>query len=69
MKTVINLDDDALAAAAAELGTSTSQETVNAALAYIAERHRLIDELLDGPLALGLGPDISNSQVMWRARR
>ncbi|WP_157249315.1 type II toxin-antitoxin system VapB family antitoxin [Nonomuraea typhae] len=50
-KTVIDLDDDALALAAEELGTSTKRDTVNAALRAIANRRAaknalaLLDEL------------------------
>ncbi len=37
-RTVVDIDDTALAAAAEELGTSTKVETVNRALAEIAAR-------------------------------
>lgn len=37
-RTLIDVDDDALAAAAQELGTKTKVETVNRALAEIASR-------------------------------
>lgn len=69
MKTVIDLDDAALAAAARELGTMTKKDTVNAALAFVADRRRRIDALLDDPYALGAGPDITDSDVMRGARR
>jgi Arc/MetJ family transcription regulator len=39
-RTVIDLDEEALAAAAEELGTTTKVETVNRALREIAARHR-----------------------------
>ncbi|HSJ21065.1 MAG TPA: type II toxin-antitoxin system VapB family antitoxin [Nocardioidaceae bacterium] len=39
-RTLVDIDDDALRAAAAELGTSTKVETVNRALAEIAARPR-----------------------------
>lgn len=39
-RTVIDLDDEALDAAAIELGTSTKRDTVNAALREITERNR-----------------------------
>jgi Arc/MetJ family transcription regulator len=39
-RTLIDIDDDALRGAAAELGTSTKVETVNRALAEIAARPR-----------------------------
>lgn len=38
-RTVIDLDDEALDAAARELGTTTEQDTVNAALREIAARN------------------------------
>lgn len=37
-RTLVDIDDEALAAAAAELGTSTKVETVNRALAEVAAR-------------------------------
>lgn len=69
MKTMIDLDDEALALAARELGTATKKDTVNAALAYVVERRRRIDTLLDDPYALGVGPDITDDEVMRQARR
>jgi len=39
-RTTIDLDDDKLAAAARELGTSSKIDTVNAALASVAERRK-----------------------------
>jgi Arc/MetJ family transcription regulator len=70
MKTVIDLDDEALDLAAKELGTRTKKATVNAALAFVANRRRRIDQLLDAPLqSLGIGPDITDTEVMRRARR
>lgn len=44
-RTLVDIDDDALAAAAAELGTSTKVETVNRALAEIAARPRRLSAL------------------------
>ncbi len=69
MKTMIDLDDEALAAAARELGTTTKKDTVNAALAFVAARRRRVDQLLDDPYALGLGADIGDPEVMRSARR
>ena len=40
MKTMIDLDDDALELAAKELGTTTKKDTVNAALKFVAGRRR-----------------------------
>jgi hypothetical protein len=52
MKTVIALDDEALSLAAKELGTTTKKDTVNAALDFVANRRRRIEQLLDDPYAL-----------------
>jgi Arc/MetJ family transcription regulator len=52
-RTLIDVDDDALARAAAVLGTSTKVETVNRALQLVADRasrqaeRERFDELLD----------------------
>lgn len=69
VKTMIDLDDEALALAARELGTATKKDTVNAALAFVAERRRRIAALLEDPLALGVGPDIADAEIMRHARR
>jgi len=44
-RTVIDLDDDALEAAAKLLGTSTKRDTVNAALREIVTRNRRLRSL------------------------
>ncbi len=69
MKTMIDLNDEALALAAKELGTTTKKDTVNAALEFVAERRRRIEQLLDDPYAFGAGPDIGDAEVMRQARR
>jgi Arc/MetJ family transcription regulator len=69
MKTMIDLDEEALALAAKELGTTTKKDTVNAALEFVAGRRRRIEQLLDDPYAFGVGPDITDSEVMRTARR
>jgi Arc/MetJ family transcription regulator len=69
MKTMIDLNDEALALAAKELGTTTKKDTVNAALDFVANRRRRIEQLLDDPHALGVGADITDPEVMQRARR
>lgn len=69
MKTVIDIDDDRLEAAARELGTATKKDTVNAALEFVADRRRRIEQALDDPYAFGVGPDISDPEVMRQARR
>jgi Arc/MetJ family transcription regulator len=58
-----------LALAAKELGTTTKKDTVNAALEFVAGRRRRIEQLLDDPYALGVGPDIADAEVMRTARR
>jgi Arc/MetJ family transcription regulator len=69
MKTMIDLNDEALELAARELGTSTKKGTVNAALQFVASRRQRIDQLLDDPFALGVGPDIADAEIMRQARR
>ena len=69
MKTMIDLDDEALALAAKELGTTTKKDTVNAALRFVADRRRRIEQLLEDPLALGVGRDIVDPEIMRQARR
>jgi Arc/MetJ family transcription regulator len=69
MKTMIEIDDDALDRAAKELGTTTKKDTVNAALTFVAERRHRIDALLDDPHALGAGHDITDPDIMGDARR
>ena len=69
MKTMIDLDDEALTLAAKELGTVTKKDTVNAALQVVARRRERIEALLDDPHALGVGPDIADADIMREARR
>ena len=69
MKTMIDLDDEALALAAKELGTATKKDTVNGALRFVADRRRRIEQLLEDPLALGVGRDIADPEIMRQARR
>lgn len=69
MKTMIDLDDEALELAAKELGTTTKKDTVNAALEFVASRRRRIEQLLDDPYAFGVGPDITDPDIMRTARR
>ena len=68
MRTLIDVDDELLEAAAAELGTTTKKETVNEALRYVAERKTRARRLLDDPLFLG-GADLTDPEVMRGARR
>ena len=69
MKTVIDLNDDALALAAKELGTTTKKDTVNAALEFVARRKHRVEALLDDPRAFGVGSDIADRGIMRQARR
>ncbi|NKY86469.1 type II toxin-antitoxin system VapB family antitoxin [Nocardia veterana] len=66
---MIDLDDEALTLAAKELGTTTKKDTVNAALRFVAERRRRVEEILNDPYGFGVGPDIGDSEVMRGARR
>lgn len=69
MKTMIDLDDEALELAARELGTTTKKDTVNAALEFVAARRHRVEQLLDDPYALGVGQDITDPEIMRTARR
>ncbi|MER7997789.1 type II toxin-antitoxin system VapB family antitoxin [Streptomyces sp. NPDC095613] len=44
-RTVIDLDDDALEAAARELGTTTKRDTINTALREVTARYRRLRAL------------------------
>jgi Arc/MetJ family transcription regulator len=44
-RTVIDLDDEALEAAAAELGTKTKRDTINTALREVTARYRRLRAL------------------------
>ncbi|WP_406191401.1 MULTISPECIES: type II toxin-antitoxin system VapB family antitoxin [unclassified Streptomyces] len=44
-RTVIDLDDDALEAAAKELGTTTKHDTINTALREVTARYRRLHAL------------------------
>jgi Arc/MetJ family transcription regulator len=68
-KTLIDIDEELLAEAAIAFGTKTKKDTVNAALNFVASRRRRIEQLLNDPYALGVGPDITNPEVMRQARR
>jgi hypothetical protein len=66
-RTTIEIDDDFLAGAARELGTSTKVDTVNAALAFVAKRHQLA-QAFDDPTIWG-GPDLADPAIRKAARR
>ncbi|MGH3451492.1 MAG: type II toxin-antitoxin system VapB family antitoxin, partial [Haloechinothrix sp.] len=61
-RTTIDVDDETLAVAARELGTASKVETVNAALAYVANRRKRA-EAFDDPLIWG-SPDLADPDVM-----
>ena len=66
MRTVIDIDDEALAAAAAELGTKTKVATVNQALAEVAMRARRVASLINLREA---DDDLEDPTVMGEAWR
>lgn len=66
---MIDLNDEVLALAAKELGTVTKKDTVNAALEFVAERRKRIDQVLTDPYGFGVGPDIADPEIMEQARR
>jgi Arc/MetJ family transcription regulator len=67
MKTLVDIDEESLAAAQRELKTATKRDTVNQALAAVAAagaRRRDLERLRNGDL-----PDLANADVMnaaWR---
>jgi Arc/MetJ family transcription regulator len=69
MKAVIDLDDEALELAARKLGTSTNKDTANAAVQFVVSRRKCIEQLFDDPYAVGVGPDIADTEIMRQARR
>lgn len=68
MKTMIDIDDDALKAAARELGTTTKKDTVNAALAFVAGRGARAARQVNNAFDFW-GQDIGDPAVMKDARR
>jgi Arc/MetJ family transcription regulator len=66
-KTLVDIDDQALADAAEELGTKTKKDTINTALREIAARRARMAELefwLQGG-----SPDLADPEVMKQAWR
>jgi Arc/MetJ family transcription regulator len=68
VRTIIDVDDALLDAAAAELGTATKKDTVNEALRFVAERQARARAVLDDPYLFG-GSDLTDAEVMRGARR
>lgn len=65
-RTVVDIDEDALRAAAAELGTTTKVETVNRALAEVAARSKRLAILED---LRSSADDLDDGEIMsgaWR---
>lgn len=65
MKTLIDIDEERLAAAQAELGTTTKKDTVNAALAEVvalAARRRDLARLQRREL-----PDLGDEEAMTKS--
>jgi len=60
-RTLIDIDDDALAAAAKELGTTTKVATVNRALAEVVARRVRLEFLDDLRVAID---DLGDDEVM-----
>ncbi len=70
MKTPIDLDEDLLARAAMELGTTTKKDTVNESLRFVAERrNRAQSRIGSDPLSLGIGQDAGDPAIRTAARR
>jgi Arc/MetJ family transcription regulator len=66
-RTTIDIDDDRLAAAARELGTTSKVDTVNAALDYVAQRRKRA-QAFRNELIFG-SPDLADVAVRTQARR
>ncbi len=66
-RTTIDLDDEQLAAAARELGTTSKVDTVNGARSSVAEGRKRA-EAFDDPL-IWASPDLVDPEVRARARR
>lgn len=65
-RTVVDIDDDALAAAAVELGTTTKVDTVNRALSLVgsrSERLAVLEALRTADDDLGDAPVMADT---WR---
>ncbi|WP_228925158.1 type II toxin-antitoxin system VapB family antitoxin [Streptomyces sp. DH7] len=66
---MIDLDDEALAAAATELGTTTKRDTINTALREVVERNRrlrALHELQDIAQEGGLDMDVLLDKRRYR---
>ena len=66
-RTTIDIDEKTLALAAKELGTTSKIDTVNASLAFVANRRQLASAFAD-PLIWG-SPDLADPNIRAEARR
>lgn len=66
-RTTIDIDDEKLAEAAIELGTTSKIDTVNAALAFAADRRHRARAFAD-PMIWG-SPDLADEGLRAEARR
>lgn len=66
-RTLVDIDDDKLTAAAEILGTKTKKDTVNAALQEVLQR-RAVEQYLDY-MAHDPLPDLRDPEVMAQAWR
>ena len=66
---MIHLEDDALAMAAHELGTTTKTDAVSSALTFVTGRRQQVDRTRHDDAAFGVGQAIGNPEVMRQARR
>jgi Arc/MetJ family transcription regulator len=74
MRTVVEIDDEALAGAAAELGTTTKKDTINTALRFVASRRERAARVAAATHVFGdpVGwedPDVQHELTLGRGRR
>jgi Arc/MetJ family transcription regulator len=67
-RTTVEIDNEKLAAAARELGTTSKTDTIDAALALAAERGQEAERKVRSVWDFW-GKDVSNPEVMKQARR
>jgi Arc/MetJ family transcription regulator len=74
MRTVVEIDDEALAAASAELGTTTKKDTINTSLRLIASRRERAARVAAATHVFGDpngwdDPDVQHELTAGRGRR
>lgn len=67
-RTTVEIDDEALDAAARELGTTNKKDTVNEALKYVAQRGNRAAKQVSNAFDFW-GPEVSDPEVIRQARR